>query len=107
MAAGAAISILNWAEVLSKLAERGEDPGLAAAEMRAADLIGTVISIEPLDEKDAVEIARLRPTTKHLGLSLADRACIALANRLGLPVVTADRAWKALPVVQKTVTLIR
>jgi galactose-1-phosphate uridylyltransferase len=36
MPAGAAISVINWTEVLTKLAERDEDPELAAAELRAA-----------------------------------------------------------------------
>ncbi|HEX5592897.1 MAG TPA: hypothetical protein VFX35_06070 [Solirubrobacterales bacterium] len=34
MADGAAISVVNWMEVLSRIAERGEDPELAAAEMK-------------------------------------------------------------------------
>lgn len=42
--------------------------------------------------------ARLRPATRHAGLSLADRACLALARRLGVPAVTADRAWGDLDV---------
>lgn len=93
MKAGAAISIANWVEVLSKLAERGEDPGVAAAEMRGAELIGQVIAIEPITEDDAVAIARLRPKTKEQGLSLADRACLVLAERLGVPALTTDGAW--------------
>jgi ribonuclease VapC len=82
---GAAISVANWAEVLSKLAERGEDPGVAAAEMRGAALVGKVVSVEPITEDDCIEIARLRPATKDQGLSLADRAALALARRLGVP----------------------
>lgn len=93
MKRGAAISVVNWAEVLSKLAERGEDADIAAAEMRGAELIGPVISIEPLTEEDCIAIARLRPATKAQGLSLADRACLVLAERLGVPAVTADGGW--------------
>lgn len=107
MADGSAISVVNWAEVLTKLAERGEDPELAAAEMEAADLIGGVVSIEPVTNKDAVEIARLRPLTKERGLSLADRACLALADRLDVPVLTADREWAGLAEVSVGVKLIR
>jgi PIN domain nuclease of toxin-antitoxin system len=44
-------------------------------------------------EADCIEIARLRPITKPQGLSLADRTCLALAGRLGVPALTADRAW--------------
>jgi PIN domain nuclease of toxin-antitoxin system len=107
MADGATISVVNWMEVLSKIAERGEDPELAAAELKGAGLIGGVVSIEAVTEQDSVEIARLRPLTKEQGLSLADRSCLALATRLGLPAVTGDRAWQNLPSVSVAVKLIR
>lgn len=93
MKAGAAISVANWAEVLSKLAERGEDPEVAAAEMKGAELVGQVITVEPITEDDCIAIARLRRATKAQGLSLADRACLALAERLGVPALTADGEW--------------
>ena len=93
MKAGAAISVANWAEVLSKLAERGEDPGVAAAEMKGAELVGGVVAIEPITDDDCIVIARLRPATRAQGLSLADRACLALAEWLGVPALTADGEW--------------
>lgn len=93
MKAGAAISVANWIEVLSKLAERGEDPGVAAAEMRGAELVGQVIAIEPITDDDCIAIARMRPKTKAQGLSLADRACLVLAERLGVPALTTDGEW--------------
>jgi PIN domain nuclease of toxin-antitoxin system len=107
MADGAVISVVNWMEVLSKIAERGEDPELAAAEMKGAGLIGGVVSVEAVTEQDSIEAARLRPLTKERGLSLADRSCLALAARLGLPVVTGDRAWQNLPRIAVAVKLIR
>ena len=107
MADGAAISVVNWIEVLSKIAQRGEDPELAAAEMKGAGLIGNVVTIEAVTEQDSIEIARLRPLTKKQGLSLADRACLALSIRLGVPAVTGDRDWQALPEVGVAVKLIR
>lgn len=107
MADGAAISVVNWIEVLSKIADRGEDPELAAAEMKGAGLIGRVVTVEAVTEQDGIEIARLRPLTKEQGLSLADRSCLALATRLGLPAVTGDRAWQNLPTVGIAVKLIR
>ena len=58
----------------------------------AAAFEGTLI-LEPLTETDCIEIALLRPLTKASGLSLADRACLALAKRLDIPVLTADRSW--------------
>ena len=43
-----------------------------------------------------METGLLRVPTGHLGLSLADRACLALGQRLNLPVYTADRVWAQL-----------
>ena len=42
---------------------------------------------------DAVSAAALRAATRHAGLSLGDRACLALALRESAPVMTADRDW--------------
>lgn len=89
----AAISAVNWAEVLSKTAERGGDPELLSVELTAAGLVGDALVIETVTEADCVEIARLRPLTKGQGLSLADRACLALATRLRVPALTADGIW--------------
>jgi ribonuclease VapC len=90
---GAAVSVVNWAEVLSKLAEAGKDPEIAAAELRRAEGSRRALSIEPLTAADCVAVARLRPITRRQGLSLADRACLALAQRLDVPALTADREW--------------
>lgn len=103
---GAAMSVVNWAEVLSKLAEAGKDPEVAAAELRRAEGSRRALSIEPLTAADCVAVARLRPVTKRQGLSLADRACLALAERLGVPALTADRKWLEADVVAE-VQLIR
>ena len=43
--------------------------------------------------EDAVEIAKLRPAIRPGGLSLGDRACLALARRYGARVLTADGTW--------------
>lgn len=83
----AAISVVNWAETLSKIAADGDDPQTIAAGFE-----GTLI-LEPLTETDCLEIAVLRPLTKARGLSLADRACLTLAKRLDIPILTADRSW--------------
>ena len=93
---GAAISAVNWAEVLSKLSDVGQRPEAAAQQLTEQGLLGEAILVFPLDEALAMEIARLRPLTRSAGLSLGDRACLALARRLGLPVLTADRTWSQL-----------
>jgi PIN domain nuclease of toxin-antitoxin system len=43
--------------------------------------------------EDAEQAAELCSLTRQHGLSLGDRACLGLARRLGLPALTADRAW--------------
>lgn len=56
------------------------------------------IVIVPFDPGDAERTGDLHDSTRAAGLSLADRACLALAGRLGVPAVTADRAWADLDV---------
>ena len=92
---GAAISALNWAEVLARLIDLGGDPAEIAARALPAAAAGAV-EVVPFDEAGARETARLRPKTRSLGLSLADRAALALAKVRGVPVLTADRAWRSL-----------
>jgi PIN domain nuclease of toxin-antitoxin system len=94
--AGAAISAVNLAEVLSKLADVEEDPANTFASLRRQGLFGNRVAVQPFTEEDAVTIARLYPKTRSHGLSLGDRACLALALRLGVPAMTADRAWTRL-----------
>lgn len=96
IAEGAVISSVNLAEVLARAADRGADPTRLADELRRRGLLDGAIISEPFTESDAVEAARLRPATRALGLSLGDRACLALATRLSAPVFTADRAWREL-----------
>lgn len=91
--AGAFISAANYAEVISKLVDFGSPADLAA---EAAGLLG--MAVIALDEIDARLAGMLRELTRVRGLSLGDRACLALGARLGLPVLTADRAWAELDV---------
>ena len=55
-----------------------------------------MIRIDPGTPADALSVARLRPLTRSQGLSLGDRYCLALAERLGVPAATTDRAWGTL-----------
>jgi ribonuclease VapC len=57
------------------------------------ETIGHLLHVAPVMLEDAVRIAELMPRQRELDLSLGDRACLALALRLGLPVLTADRSW--------------
>ena len=103
---GVLMSAVNWAETLSRLAELGVAPDEAAARLHVGRRDEGAIVIVPFDEAQAREVARLRRPTRHLKLSLGDRACLALGRATGLPVLTADRAWKA-AVVKTRVDVIR
>ena len=90
---GAAMSTVNYAEVLTKIADRGveENPAKTLLASLAIDAIG-------FDKAQAETVSQLRAQTRHLGLSLGDRACIALAMTKGWPVLTADKAWAELSI---------
>jgi ribonuclease VapC len=94
IASGAVISTVNLAEVFSRVAERGEDPAKLAAELTQSGLLDGAITVEPFTAADAIDAGRLRPLTRDAGLSLGDRACLALARRLDAPALTADTAWQ-------------
>ncbi len=98
LAAGAVINIVNYAEVLSRLSDAGEDPETASRRLSEQGLIGGLLEVIPMTEEDAVSIAKLRVATKPRGLSLGDRACLSTGLRFGWPVVTADRVWTVLDV---------
>lgn len=93
---GACISAVNWAETLSKLAERGQAPEAVSQRLEDEGILGSTLEIHPLDERAARRIAELRPSTRKAGLSLGDRACLALASQLKLVALTADSAWAEL-----------
>lgn len=93
LVADAVISAVNWYEAYGKLRARGVDSAALTANMAE-----TGIAVFPFDEQDARATAELAPVTRSAGLSLADRACLALAARLEVPAVTTDRAWSDLDV---------
>jgi len=99
--AESAISAVNLTEVGAKLLEAGMEE--ASAQIAVSVLgIGEIVDFT---EDSAWEAALLRPLTKQYGLSLGDRACLALARKLNVPAVTADKEWSKFKLCQ--VTLIR
>jgi len=81
------IGATNLAEVVSKLRERG----LSLDEVKEA-LGGLHLDVRPLTPGQAMLIGDLRPATRPLGLSLGDRACLALAIELEAELYTTDAA---------------
>jgi len=98
---GAFLSTVNWSEVLARYV----DLGLGTAG-REAEIESLGVSLSPFTTRQAEVAAGLVPLTRQAGLSLGDRACLALALDLGGEPVTADRAWGRID-VGLTVTLIR
>lgn len=87
----AAMTTVNLAEVMRNAVERG-----LPVHGFLENVEGLGLAMFPFTREDAQMSARIWPQTRGLGLSLADRACLALALRLGLPAITADRAWAQL-----------
>lgn len=108
IAAGCLISAVNWAEVLTKVHERaGIEPRALEKQLAERGLLGQLIQVVSFEPWLAAAVAELRPATRHLGLSLADRACLAFARALELPVYTADRNWGAAALAPLEIRLIR
>jgi PIN domain nuclease of toxin-antitoxin system len=84
----ATISAVNLSEVLERLCSGGLNQLQAEEAVAELDL-----QVADFDESQARLAAYLRPQTRSTGLSLGDRACLALGRHLGYPVITADRAW--------------
>ena len=83
------MSAVNYAELVAKLNERG----MSDAEVLTV-LEGVPLTLVPFDEATALASGLLRTATRALGLSLDDRACIALAQARRAVVVTADKQWE-------------
>lgn len=98
---GALVSTVNWSEVLARYIDLGLD-----ITGRDAEIESLGVSLAPFTSRQAEVAAGLLPLTRKAGLSLADRACLALALDVGGQPVTADRAWARID-VGLTVTLIR
>lgn len=82
------MSTVNLAEVETKLID------LRRFDLNASrDELLHLVRIVDFTRQHAEIAASLRPATKHVGLSLGDRACLALAISLGTDAYTADRSW--------------
>lgn len=82
------ISSVNYAETLARLTDQG-----SSDEQARQAIFDLGVAVIDFDRALADRSGELRPLTRHRGLSLGDRACIALGEREGVPIVTADRNW--------------
>lgn len=88
---GGLMSSVNYTEVIGKCLDRGE---AMSSVLRKLAAMGVAVVAHDLHL--AQRTGALRPLTRRFGLSLADRACLALAERERMPILTADRSWKSL-----------
>ena len=90
---GAVILAVNLAEVVTRMLEKSfSEPDM----QRTLDALE--LTVVPFDEELAYRAGLLRQATRQAGLSLGDRACLALAEQLGVPALTSDRAWARLQI---------
>jgi len=89
----ACISAVNLSEVIAKLAERGVPPDVIVESLAELDL-----DVREFDFAQASRAGLLRLPTRGFGLSLGDRACLALAAELDRPAITTDKAWTKLDI---------
>ena len=87
----AVICSVNRTEVLTRLLDWDLSQADAAEALQALEL-----NVSSFDHHLADAAAWLRRDTHKHGLSLGDRACLALAQQLGARVLTTDRAWQSL-----------
>jgi len=87
------ISTVNLTEVVTRLIEEGATSAYAREVVEM-----TPVGVVPFDEEMSIDAGILRSSTRSRGLSLGDRACLALARRMGVPALTADRRWAGLEV---------
>jgi ribonuclease VapC len=85
------MSSVNWAEVIQKsIAANVNVDGMLD------DLQALGLRVEPFLPEDGEMAGRLWEQTRQYGLSLGDRSCLSLGLRLGVSVLTSDRAWASL-----------
>jgi len=89
----ASISAVNASEAQARQVRKGADPKIAWE-----NIVASVQEIVPFDAAQAEVAGTLIAQTQLLGLSLGDRACLALGLARNCPVYTADRAWAQLQV---------
>jgi ribonuclease VapC len=87
----ARVSTVNLAEVYTRLVRDGHELAGILARLDALPIEWVAFS-----DVHAAKVGELWRSTRQAGLSLGDRACIALAIERDLPVLTADRAWAGL-----------
>ena len=91
--AQAVVSSVNLSEVAARLSDHGVD-----SQEVLEILSGLGLEVREFDTELALMAGALREVTRPLGLSLGDRACLALGIAEGAPILTTHRAWADVPI---------
>jgi PIN domain nuclease of toxin-antitoxin system len=85
---GSILSTVNAAEIVAKLIQYGLSVDEAIDSMKALP-----VRKLPFDLNHALTAGTMWKRSKGFGLSLGDRACLALAETMKFPALTADKRW--------------
>lgn len=96
----AIVSSVNFSEVATILSREG-----FGQEEVIRSLSDTFLHIIDFDSEQALVVASIDEVTRHYNLSLADKACLALARKKNLPVLTANKLWRNLNLNIETTTI--
>jgi ribonuclease VapC len=88
---GSLVSAVNYSEIVAKALDRGDAFDVALRKLARMPFL-----VMTHDEALARRAGELRTATRRFGLSVGDRACLALAERERLPAYTVDRSWSKL-----------
>jgi PIN domain nuclease of toxin-antitoxin system len=94
------LSTVNLSEIIGRFVRDGYEAELVVEQIMAVN-----IEFVPFSNHQAMLAASLLPITRPYGLSLADRACLALALERGIPAVTADAIWQELHLDLEIITI--
>ena len=98
----AVISTVNWTEVIQKSTAAADEVEALRGEIQSLGLV-----IQPFSTAQAEIAGGLRQRTAAFGLSLADRACLALGIDTRSRVYTADRIWREIALDEVDIEAIR
>lgn len=102
-AARCCVTAANQAEIIAKSLDRGVEQDDLRAILSVLDYTVVGLTVE-----DGAAAGWMRNLTRPLGLSLGDRLCLAVGQRLKMPILTADRPWvQAAPVLALDIRCIR
>ena len=97
------VSTVNVAEIVAEMnIKLGANPSDAMDAI--CSLVGEIV---PFDLKQATLAGSLKKTTKSLGLSLGDRACIALGVIYNAKIYSADKIWDKIKEPNCQIVIIR